>query len=62
MPLFFSVFVLPCADSGLGGGLMPRQRSPIKCVKIHSFQINSEREQARRPNKSNKEEEEEEEE
>jgi hypothetical protein len=37
---------------------MPRSRVPTNCMKIHSFQSNSEWEQAKRPNPSKKEEEE----
>jgi hypothetical protein len=31
--LHFSVFVLSCVGRGLGAGLIPRPRSPIKCLK-----------------------------
>jgi hypothetical protein len=31
--LRFSVFVLSCVGRGLGAGLIPRPRSPTKCLK-----------------------------
>jgi hypothetical protein len=31
--LSFSVLVLPCVGRGLGAGLIPRPRSPTKCLK-----------------------------
>jgi hypothetical protein len=31
--LRFCVFVLSCVDRGLGAGLIPRPRSPTKCLK-----------------------------
>jgi len=31
--LLFSVFVLSCVGRGFGAGLIPRPRSPTKCLK-----------------------------
>jgi hypothetical protein len=47
-----SVFVLPCVGSGLEMGWSPVQGVLPTVYKIHNFWINSEWEQARKPNAS----------